>query len=70
MILGEIDIGGVFVPGLLLLALAGGLLLMPLRALLARAGLYRIVWHRNLFDLALYVILVSALAELVRWLAP
>lgn len=70
MILGEIDIGGVFVPGLLVAALGAGALLLSVRALLGRIGLYAHVWHRNLFDLALYVILLSAIVELVWRATP
>jgi len=47
-------------------ALVAGLALLAVRALLARLGVYRLVWHRNLFDLALYVVLVAAVVELVR----
>jgi hypothetical protein len=38
---------------------------MALRRLLARAGFYRLVWHRPLFDFALYVILVGGVAVLL-----
>ncbi|HEX2941752.1 MAG TPA: DUF1656 domain-containing protein [Rhodopila sp.] len=31
-----------------------------LRRALAWAGIYRLVWHRALFDLALYVLLLGA----------
>ena len=66
MIFAELDIGGLLVPGLLAVAFAAGLALLAVRALLARLGAYRLVWHRNLFDLALYVVLVAAVVELVR----
>lgn len=69
MIFAELAIGGVLVPGLLVVALAAGLALLAARRLLARLGVYRLVWHRNLFDLALYVVLLAAVVELVR-LAP
>jgi hypothetical protein len=32
-----------------------------LRKLFGRAGLYRLVWHRSLFDFALYVCLLGGL---------
>ncbi len=60
---GELDLYGVFVPSLaawMLLAFAIGL---PLRRVLARAGFYRLVWHRPLFDLALYVVLLGAVVS-------
>lgn len=57
---GELDIYGVFVPALfawLLLAYAAYLIA---RQALAWSGFYVYVWHRPLFDLALYVILLGA----------
>ena len=36
-----------------------------LRRLLERTGAYRYVWHRALFDLALYVVLLGAVVLLV-----
>ncbi|WP_267422479.1 DUF1656 domain-containing protein [Methylobacterium sp. GC_Met_2] len=56
---GELDLYGVFVPSLaawMLIALAVSL---PLRRVLAWSGFYRMVWHRPLFDLALYVVLLG-----------
>jgi hypothetical protein len=60
--IGEIDIYGVLFPPLLIwLGLA-----LPVSALLRfglnRAGVYRFVWHRPLFDLALLVILTGAIS--------
>lgn len=57
---GEFDLYGVYVPSLaawMLIAFAIGL---PIRRALAGLGLYRLVWHRPLFDLALYVLLLGA----------
>ena len=58
----EVNFFGVQLPWLLLLA--GGA--MPCswaaRRLLAIAGAYRWVWHPALFDLALYVLVLYALA--------
>ncbi|MCY1331441.1 hypothetical protein D9M69_171070 [compost metagenome] len=45
--LSEIDLYGVFVPGVLALA---------------ALGCYRHIWHRSLFNLSLYVIVLSAVA--------
>jgi hypothetical protein len=43
-------------------------LCMPIRMALARVGFYRLVWHRAVFDLALFVILLSAINALaVYW---
>jgi hypothetical protein len=60
----ELDIGGVFVPGLLIAAAVAFLVSIPIRRLLARIGFYRLVWHRALFDLALYVVLLGAITTL------
>jgi Protein of unknown function (DUF1656) len=60
----EFDIVGIFVPALLVwlvLTYAIGALLRPL---LERSGLYRFVWHRALFDLALYVCLLGGVVFL------
>ncbi len=61
---GEIDIYGVFVAPLLVWAACAYLLSLPVRRLLAGLGLYRLVWHRPLFDLALFVILLGGVVAL------
>jgi hypothetical protein len=55
---GEIDLYGVFVSPLVIWVAIALPLTALLRRLLARAGLYRFVWHRPLFDLALLVMMV------------
>jgi hypothetical protein len=60
----EIDLFGVLMPSLLLwlvISYAAGMLVRPL---LERSGLYRYVWHRALFDLALYVCLLGGVVYL------
>ena len=66
---GELDIYGVFVPSLAAWMLIAFFLSAVLRRVFARCGLYRIVWHRPLFDLALYVILLGCVARLAQPLA-
>ena len=56
---GEIDLYGVFVPSLAAWMLIAFALSLPLRWLLARSGFYRVVWHRPLFDLSIYVVLLG-----------
>ncbi|AZY49351.1 DUF1656 domain-containing protein [Bordetella avium] len=56
--IGEFNFYGVYFPWLLVLALPALGLSWMLRRLLARAGLYRFVWHPALFDLALTVVLL------------
>jgi hypothetical protein len=66
----ELDIYGVFVP-----ALSGWLLLAYVGYLIAHQGLawsgfYLYVWHRPLFDVALYVVLLGAIVFTSAWLQP
>lgn len=65
---GETAIGGVFVPTLLLLALAALLLSAGLARLIAAFGLYRFVAYRALVDLSLFVLTFGLLAFLVPYL--
>jgi hypothetical protein len=58
--IGEIDIFGVLLPPLLVWVLMAVMLSAAVRWVLAKVGLYRFVWHRPLFDLALLVILTGA----------
>jgi hypothetical protein len=69
--IGEIDIYGVFVSPLLLWLVLALVASSVIRRLLVRAGFYRIVWHRPLFDLALLVILLGGVVSLTSlWDAP
>ncbi len=58
----DIDIYGVFVPTLGAIALVAYLLNAVLRRVLASVGFYRLVWHRPLFDTAMYFCLLGAIA--------
>ena len=67
---GELDIYGVFVPALFAwLLIAFGLYLLTRRTLQA-SGAYQFIWHRPLFDVALYVILLGLVVVITHWLAP
>lgn len=57
--IGEVDICGVLLPPLLVWIGLALLLNMLLRQALAKAGIYRFVWHRPLFDLSLLTILTG-----------
>ncbi|CAO4166078.1 DUF1656 domain-containing protein [Methylorubrum populi] len=59
----ELDLYGVFVPSLTAWMLIAFAVSLPLRRLLAWTGFYRVVWHRPLFDLALYVVLLGAVVS-------
>lgn len=63
---GEVSLGGVFVPTLLVLALAALALSFLLTRLLSAFGLYRFVAYRALVDLSLFVLLLGLLA----WIVP
>nr|WP_267957945.1 DUF1656 domain-containing protein [Rhodovulum sulfidophilum] len=56
----DIDLFGVFVPTLLVLALGSYIALRLLSAVLARLGVYRHVWHPALFNLCLYFTVLGA----------
>ncbi|MDR5796220.1 DUF1656 domain-containing protein [Caballeronia sp. LZ008] len=57
--IGEIDILGVFVPAVLVLMFIAYLLNQAIRNVLARVGFYRFVWHRSIFDLGIYVLVLG-----------
>lgn len=62
--IGEIDLYGVFVSPLLIWVGLALPLTAMLRRVLARVGVYRFVWHRPLFDLAVLVTVIGAVAYL------
>jgi Protein of unknown function (DUF1656) len=57
----ELDLFGVLVPSLLLWSVVAYALARLVSKLIARAGLYRRIWHPALFDFALYICLVTSL---------
>lgn len=63
----EFDIYGVYVPRLLVIMLVTLLISMVIRRLLAAIGAYAYIWHRGLFDIALFVLLIAGLSFLTRW---
>lgn len=67
---GEIDIYGVFVPTLLALMVVAFVLTGVLRFVLARIGFYKLVWHRSLFNLAVYIIALGGIVAIARALQP
>ena len=60
--IGEIAIFGVFVPTLLLAGIAALVLCGLLTMLLSAVGFYRLVSHRPIVDLAIFLLLFAALA--------
>ncbi|VVE44893.1 membrane protein [Pandoraea morbifera] len=67
---GEIDIYGVFVPTLLALMVVAFVLTGALRFVLARLGFYKLVWHRSLFNLAVYIIALGGIVAIARAFHP
>ena len=57
----QLDLFGVIVPSLLLWGVVAYVLARAVSKLIARARLYRHVWHSALFDFALYVCLIASL---------
>jgi hypothetical protein len=58
-VIGEFDIYGVYLPIFVISAAVAFLLQLLLKRVLDASGLYRFVWHRALFDIAIYVILLG-----------
>lgn len=61
---GEFDFGGVYLPPLIVWICLAIPFFLLVRKALQLAGFYRIVWHRALFDIALYVLIVGAIDAL------
>ncbi|AXB77223.1 DUF1656 domain-containing protein [Novosphingobium sp. P6W] len=61
---GEISIGGVFMPTILLLAVIASVLTMILLRFINVSGLYRFVAYRALVDLCIYIMVLGALSLL------
>ncbi len=59
--IGEISLFGVYIPSLLIWGLIALALHFVLRRAFAALGFYRLVWHRALFDLALFTILLAGI---------
>jgi hypothetical protein len=68
--IGEIDIYGVFLPAVLVLMLVAYLLCLVITRVFARVGLYRFVWHRSIFDLAIYVVVLGIVVIVSHRLLP
>ena len=64
--IGEVDIAGIFVSPLLPCLLLAFLARLGISWGLTRAGVYRAVWNRPLFDLSLFLILLGSAFTLLR----
>jgi len=65
-VIGDVDVSGVFLPTLLVMMVFTYVLFLGLHALLVRVHFYRLVWHRALFNVALYAVLLSAVDHFCR----
>ncbi|HEX3505298.1 MAG TPA: DUF1656 domain-containing protein [Xanthobacteraceae bacterium] len=61
----EINIFGVYVAPLAVLMVVAWLIFVVLRRVANRFGLLRHVWHPALFELAVYVIILSSIVQLI-----
>ena len=68
--IGEFDIYGVYFPAFAVFAAIAFVLQLAIRRLLETAGLYRFFWHRALFDVAIYVILLAAVTAAAATILP
>lgn len=57
--IGEIDIAGIFISPLLLCLLSAFVGRIMISSLLEKANIYKVVWHRPLFDMSLFFILLG-----------
>ena len=67
--IGDFDVYGVYFPIFVVVAAVAFLLQALLRRALDACGFYRFVWHRPLFDLAIYVILLGVVTAAVSVVA-
>lgn len=56
----EVNLFGVYVAPLVIYLAIAGALFLPLKLALDLIGADRIIWHRPLFDVSLFVCIVSA----------
>lgn len=68
--IGEFDIYGVYFPAFAVFAAIALVLQLAINRVLVAIGFYRLVWHRALFDLAVYVILLGAVTAAAASLLP
>jgi hypothetical protein len=62
MIPREIAIGGILAPGLIVSALLAFVAMLVLRRLLSWIGFYGLIWRPALFNAALFMLLLGAIA--------
>jgi len=64
--IGEVSIGGVYVPSLLLFACAAVIVTAVLSRLLSLVGFYRLVANRPVTDISFFLLLLAAIAWVTK----
>ncbi|MFA4913401.1 MAG: DUF1656 domain-containing protein [Comamonadaceae bacterium] len=59
--IGEFNLYGVYLPWLLVMAVMALAIGWAVRKVLAACGVYQVVWHPALFDLALFILILYGL---------
>jgi hypothetical protein len=67
-VIGDLDISGIFLPTFLVLMGIAYVIFLVVHAVLSRAHFYRLVWHRALFNVGLYALLLGVVDTLSRYL--
>lgn len=68
--IGEVSLGGVFIPRLIFVVLLAFATSLILRRILRWLHLYRFVWHAALFDIAVFVVLSWLIASATTGFTP
>lgn len=68
--IGEFDIYGVYFPAFAIFAAVALLLQLAINRILGAIGFYRLVWHRALFDLAVYIVLLGVVTAAGATILP
>jgi hypothetical protein len=67
-VIGDLDVSGIFLPTFLVLMSIAYVIFLVVHAVLSRVHFYRLVWHRALFNVGLYALLLGVVDTLSRYL--
>jgi hypothetical protein len=67
-VIGDLDVSGIFLPTFLVLMGIAYVIFLVVHAVLSRVHFYRLVWHRALFNVGLYALLLGVVDTLSRYL--
>jgi protein AaeX len=62
-VISEVNLGGVFVAPIVIYGVVAALIFVVLRFVLARTGILQQVWHPALFEVAMFLSIVSLLVR-------